>query len=147
MQMWPKPQETWGLVEVLCQTPAYETDKSGAYPKVNSYCAKHSNNKQASTTQPSSSLRFLPGRCLGSFLPGWGSNSSRNSCSACLSPILHQLKIFCTFVQQAPSTQACQGTVSLLHWSVLGKPAICMRLSECLVQARQGREGHIFIWQ
>ena len=84
---------------------------------------------------------------MGSCLPGWGTISSRNSCSAHLSPVLRQLNIFRNFVQQAPSAEACQGTAALLHWSVLGKPAICTRLSKGLVQTGPGRGGHIFNWR
>ena len=53
---------------------------------------------------------------------------------------------FLEFCPTCPCAQVCQDA-ALLHWSVLRKLVICMRLSECLVQTRQGREGLIFIWR
>lgn len=83
--------------------------------------AKHSNNKQTPRRLANLSGYFLEDSWV-LFLPGWGNNSSRNSCSACLPPVLRQPKIFCNFVQQAPSTQACQGAAPLVPCSA---PLVC----------------------
>lgn len=100
---------------------------------------KKSTHRLANVSGSFPALRFL-----GSFSQVEATTATETEHPVCLSPVLHQLNIICNFVQQAPSTQASQGTAALLHWSVLGKPAICMRLSKCLVQTGQRKEGHAY---
>lgn len=111
--------------------------------------AKHSNNKQTPRRLANLSGYFLEDSWVLSSQAGATTAAETHALHAYLQSYVNQR--FSVTLSNKPQALKfvkvlLHWYLALLHWSVLGKPAICIRLSECLVQTRQGGEDHISIW-